>query len=122
MKPKDKFEKIRDGWAMGLSDKEIACYAGYKTYKEFEKDLKENPELLELKDLLLNNTRMRAKVNISNRIKSGDYKTSQWYLEKRDLDFSTKVVHDQNVTTTLTIDDKRKAFEKLSDEILGGDK
>lgn len=101
--------KLEDGFTKGLSDLEACLYAGIgKT--PFYEYLQENPEFAERREMLKNNVRMQAKINIHTEVAAGDARTSQWYLERRDPEYANK---SETKTVTLTA-----AEADLSEEAL----
>lgn len=86
-------KKLEDGFLLGLSDREACIYADIapQTLYNYCND---HPEYLERKELLKENLKMQAKINIAHEIKSKDTDTSKWYLERKAKDeFSTKQEH-----------------------------
>ncbi|WP_206601387.1 hypothetical protein [Indiicoccus explosivorum] len=74
----------------GLSDREACLYAGIapSTLYEYCKD---KPEFSERKELLKEQVKMRAKLNVANLIERRDIDLSLWYLERKAKDeFSKK--------------------------------
>ncbi len=81
--------KLEEGFLMGFTDREASLYANIvpATLYTF---CNENPEFGERKELLKENVKMIAKKNVVGGIQKGDKPLSQWYLERRDRDFSDK--------------------------------
>lgn len=81
--------KLEEGFLHGLSDRESCLYAGLAPSTLYAFCV-ENPDFSERKELLKEQIKMRAKLNISSGIAGGDKPLSQWYLERRDKDFKAK--------------------------------
>ena len=101
--------KLEEGFTKGLSDLESCLYAGISA-PPFYEYLQKHPEFAERRDLLKNNVRMQAKINIHTEVAAGDARTSQWYLERRDPEYANK---SETKTVTLTA-----AEADLSEEAL----
>lgn len=112
------WDVLEDGFMLGLSDAEACLKAGITKptlYSYFE----ENPDKKERKELLKNNVKMHAKINIANKIiKQNDIELSKYYLEKKDNEFSKKVKVEAEHTQTQRIqfiDDIPEEKEELTD-------
>lgn len=82
-------KKLEDGFIQGLSDREASLYANI-TPQTLYNYCKEYPDFLERKELLKESVKLRAKQNVAGGINKGDKPLSQWYLERRDKEFSDK--------------------------------
>lgn len=102
-------QKLENGFSMGLSDREACLYAGIVPQTLFNYGAT-HPEFMERRELLKENVRMRAKMNIHAEVAAGDARTSQWYLERRDPEYANK---SETKTVTLTA-----AEADLSEEAL----
>lgn len=96
----DTIHKLEEGFSKGLSDREACLYAGIVPQTLYTYG-QENPGFLERRDLLKENVRMQAKINIHTEVAAGDARTSQWYLERRDPEFREK----QQIDTTVRLKD-----------------
>lgn len=92
--------KLEDGFSKGLSDREACLYAGIDPTTLYDY-LQSHPEFSNRRDLLKENVRMQAKINIHTEVAAGDARTSQWYLERRDPEFREK----QQIDTTVRLKD-----------------
>lgn len=96
-------QKLEEGFLMSLSDREASLYANIapSTLYAF---CAENPDFSERKELLKEQVKLRAKMNITGAIKEGDKSLSQWYLERRDADFNPKssIEHSGGVKVEVT--------------------
>ena len=83
-------QKLEYGFSCGLSDREACLYANIVPATLYNY-CEAHPEFLERKELLKEQVKMQAKMNLANSIKSGDEKASEWYLERKAKEeFSTK--------------------------------
>ena len=81
--------KLEYGFAKGLTDNQACLFADIAPstlYLYIEK----NPEFSERKELLKQNVKIKAKMNIAESIESGNLYDSKWYLEKTDKEFANK--------------------------------
>lgn len=124
IKPKDVSDEVWtcvvEAWENGLSDREAALIVTRKTDEEIRpsdiaKWKKENPEVAELQAFLEVSLRSDAKLNISDAIRSGKTKVSQWYLERKAPDeFSTKsAVAFEGAVVELSLEEKERALKNL---------
>lgn len=69
----------------GLTDREACLFANIapSTLYDF---CKENPVFSERKELLKEQVKIRAKLNVAEGINKGDRPLSQWYLERKAKD------------------------------------
>lgn len=82
--------KLEHGFSCGLSDREACLYADIWPSTLYEY-CENHPEFSERKELLKEQVKMQAKLNLASSISSGDEKASEWYLERKAKDeFSTK--------------------------------
>lgn len=82
--------KLEYGFSCGLSDREACLYANINPDTLYEY-CKKHPEFSERKELLKEQVKMQAKLNLASSISGGDEKASEWYLERKAKDeFSTK--------------------------------
>lgn len=109
---------LEDAFMLGLSNEEACLRAGI-TRQTLRNYFKEHPDKEERKELLKNNVKMHAKINIANKIiKQNDIELSKYYLEKKDKEFSTKVKVETEHTETQRIqfiDDIPEDKEELTD-------
>lgn len=82
-------KKLDDAFVKGLSDAEACIYAGISKQALYDY-CHAHPEYTDRKELLKQNVKMRAKVNVAERIEFGDIDASKWYLERKDPEFSNK--------------------------------
>lgn len=89
--------KLEEGFLKGFTDREACLYVGIapSTLYDFCQD---NKDFSERKELLKEQVKMKAKLNIAEAINKEDKVLSQWYLERRDKDFKQK--------SDITSDDK----------------
>jgi len=74
--------KLEEAFIKGLSDREACLYANIGTSTLYDY-CNENPEFSERKELLKEQVKMRAKINIAEKINNGDISASMWYLERK---------------------------------------
>lgn len=83
-------QKLEEGFLRGLTDREACLYADV-SLSTFYDYCRENEEFLERKELLKDQVKMRAKLNVTGSINRGNIDLSLWYLERKAKDeFSTK--------------------------------
>lgn len=111
-------QMLEEGFHMGLTDREACSYAGIGASTLYDY-CRENPQFSEQKELLKENVRAKAKINIYHAIEEGDIPISKWYLERRSrAEFSTKQEMDisgklamENPFSGLTTEDLKKMIE-----------
>lgn len=89
---KEKLAELESAFLLGFTDDEacLQCEINPSTlYRYCEK----TPEFREKKEMLKQNIKMRAKVNIVKRVTEGDVDLSKWYLEKTAPEFANKNVN-----------------------------
>lgn len=97
--------KLEYGFSCGLSDREACLYANINPDTLYEY-CKKHPEFSERKELLKEQVKMQAKLNLASSISSGDEKASEWYLERKAKDeFSTKTEVSGNLSGSVQIID-----------------
>ena len=110
--------KLEEGFIMGLTDKEACIYADVAPSTLYDY-CKAHEEFSERKELLKESVKMRAKINVARKIKSGEVGVSTWYLErkcKEDFSLKQEIKHsgDMNITnpiSNLTTDELRKLID-----------
>lgn len=96
--------KLEEGFTMGFTDLEACLYA------EISKDAlydycKKVPTFTDRKELLKEQPKMKAKINITNSISDWDSLDSKWYLERKSKDeFSLRTEVEQNITGDLKVE------------------
>lgn len=86
----DVINKLIYAFARGLSDREACLYADIACQTLYDYCTK-NPEFAEQKEMLKEQPKMQAKLNVSEAINNKDADISKWYLERKAKDeFSTK--------------------------------
>lgn len=82
--------KLEMLFAQGLSDRE-ACLVANISPSTLYDYCNENPEFAERKELLKEQPKITAKLNVAEAIEKKDIDMSKWYLERKAKDeFSTK--------------------------------
>ncbi|EAC8477277.1 hypothetical protein JH67_02970 [Listeria monocytogenes] len=76
-------QKLEDAFLKGLSDREACLYAGIAPSTLYDY-CKANPDFSERKELLKEQVKMNAKINIANKIEQGNIDLSQWYLARKE--------------------------------------
>ncbi|WP_430509717.1 hypothetical protein [Gottfriedia solisilvae] len=76
--------KLKHGFMPGMSDREACLYANINPSTLYEY-CKKNLDFSERKELFKDQLKIKAKVNISNKIIDGDIHLSQWYLERKSM-------------------------------------
>lgn len=119
---------VIQAWENGLSDREAAFRASRTTDKplqasEIKQWKKENPQVAELCEMLKDDLKATAKMNAARLLKSGDDKTTRWYLEhKCPEEFSTKsAVAFDGAVVTLSLEEKEKALKELVENFGDGE-
>lgn len=83
-------KKLEELFAKGLTDREAALLADI-TPQTLYNYCAAHPDFLERKELLKEQVKTRAKLNVAEAIENRDIEISKWYLERRAKDeFSTK--------------------------------
>lgn len=112
------WDKLEESFMLGLSDAEACLRAGISKPTLYDY-LEEHKDLKERKDLLKNNVRMHAKVNIAEKvIKEKSIELSKYILEKTDKEFSNKLKIEEENTQKHTIqfiDDIPPEKEEITD-------
>lgn len=95
--------KLEYAFISGLSDREACLYANIGTTTLYDY-CNDNPDFAERKEMLKEQVKMRAKLNISEAIENKDTGISKWYLERKAKDeFSTKQEIQADVNNEVTI-------------------
>ena len=82
--------KLTFAFSKGLTDREACLYANIAPQTLYDY-CNNNPDFAEQKELLKDQPKIQAKMNISEAIENNDKDTSKWYLERKAKDeFSTK--------------------------------
>lgn len=106
--------KLEEAFMKGLTDKEACLYSEIAPSTLY-KYCQENPYFAERKEILKDNVRMQAKLNVAGAINEGDKPLSQWYLERKAKDeFSTR--------SELTGPDGKDLFQPSPEEREAADK
>lgn len=93
----DTLRKLEEAFLMGLTDIEACLYAniGQSTLYDYCRD---NTEFSERKEMLKQQPKIKAKINLTKSIDNGDLYDSRWYLERKAKEeFSTKQEIDNNI-------------------------
>lgn len=85
----DTLEKLEYAFSRGLNLTESCLYADI-SLKTFYNYTKKHEEFLQRLELLKGNMRMRAKLNLADKLDEGDDYNSRWYLEKTSDEFNPK--------------------------------
>lgn len=107
-----KVEEFKRAFAMGFSKKEACLYCDVAERTFFDYCTK-NPDFTELIPTLQNLPKLKAKMNIYEKIEAKDDYNSRWYLEKTDKDFNPKSVIDQTNANVDVTDDISEEQKKL---------
>lgn len=95
--------KLTFAFARGLTDREACLYADISTTTLYDY-CTENPAFAEQKELLKEQPKMRAKLNVTDAIENNDKDMSKWYLERKAKDeFSAKQEISADVKNDVTI-------------------
>lgn len=97
---KETLEKLEMLFAKGLTDRE-ACLIANINPSTLYLYCQDNPDFSERKELLKDNIRIKAKLNLAEAIEAKDIDNSKWYLERKAKDeFSTKqeIIGDIHIT------------------------
>lgn len=96
-------DKLTYAFSKGLSDREACLYVGISTTTLYDY-CNDNPDFAERKELLKEQPKIKAKMNICEALEYKDVDISKWYLERRAKDeFSTKQEITADVDTDVTI-------------------
>ena len=93
-------KKLEEGFMYDLNIGEACLFAGISR-RTFENYVNKKPKMKEHFEMLRENVRMKAKINIANKIKRGDIDTSKWELEHRAPEEYSKKVNagiNENIT------------------------
>lgn len=74
--------KLEEGFLYGLTDLEACLYADIHPASLY-RYCQDNPDFSERKEILKDQIKMRAKMNIAEGITQNDRPLSQWYLETK---------------------------------------
>ena len=95
--------KLTFAFARGLSDREACLYADINPQTLYDY-CKKNPAFAEQKELLKEQPKMKAKLNVTKAIEEENADISKWYLERKAKDeFSTKQEINADVNSEVTI-------------------
>ena len=86
----DMIEKLKAAFANWFNDEEAAlyCWVWVRTIYDY---CSKNPDFWELKELLKNKPKIKAKMNLLKAINNEDLEISKWYLERKSKnEFSLK--------------------------------
>ena len=91
---KDVVNKLEEAFSFGASDVQACLYAEISTTTLYNYQ-KENPEYIDRKNVLKENIKMHAKLNIAKKVMGtgkgdGDIDTSKYILDRTDPDFKPK--------------------------------
>lgn len=118
---------VIEAWENGLSDREAAFRASRDTEKavkasDIKQWKKENIEIAELCEMLKDDLKATAKINVRKYLKAEDDKMTRWYLEhKCPEEFSTKsAVALEGAVIQLSLEEKQKALEELVEDFRNG--
>lgn len=123
-KPADVDDKVWsaviEAWENGLSDREASFRASKKTDEPVKaSDIKQwkkgNRDIAELCEMLKDDLKATAKINVRKYLKAEDDKMTRWYLEhKCPEEFSTKsAVAFEGAVIELTLEEKEKALKEM---------
>lgn len=99
-------------WELGFTDNGVAAEIGVSS-SLLSVWMKNYPELKELKELCYVKINNKARENIYNSIKKGSIKTSQWFLERTDPEFSTKNEQYNTQINIVTVQDREKELARF---------
>ncbi len=88
----EKVSELKSAFLLGFTDDE-ACLQCEISPATLYRYCEVNKEFRELKEILKQNIKMRAKVNIVKKVTEGDVDLSKWYLEKTAPEFANKSVN-----------------------------
>ncbi len=95
--------KLEELFARGLSDRE-ACLVADVNPSTLYAYCNSHPDFAERKELLKEQPKLQAKLNVEREIQEGNVDISKWYLERKAKDeFSTKQEIDTDVKGAVTI-------------------
>lgn len=82
-------KKLEQAFACDMNDLQACQFAGItdQTLDNYEK---KHPEFLGRKKLIRENIKVKAKMNVAQKVEDGDYDASKWVLERRDEDYKPK--------------------------------
>lgn len=119
----DVLRKLEDGFIKGLSDREACLYADIAPSTLYDY-CKQQPAFSERKELLKNQVKVQAKLNVAEEVNNGNIDLSKWYLERKAKDeFSLKqeVEHSggmNNTVSELTPEERKKRIEELKEKLM----
>ena len=104
-------KKLEEWFAYGLNDEECCLYA-WISKNTLYNYIDKNPHFWTRKEILKNSPKIKAKMNIKDKIEIGDIDTSKRYLERKAKDeFSTKTEIDQtsrNYNSNIELSDEEE--------------
>lgn len=96
-------QKLEYAFMRGLTDLEACLYANISKSTLYNY-CNENPAFMDRKELLKEQVKVQAKLNVAESIENKDVDISKWYLERRAKDeFSTKQEIKADVDADVTI-------------------
>ena len=108
--------KLDEAFMYGLSDRQACLYAEIP-YSTFTSWLEKNEDYRTKKELLKENPKLRAKINVAKSIGNGDLYDSRWLLERTDKDFNPKTqignIEGETFKTETTTDLSKLSVEEL---------
>lgn len=110
---------MRKALEAGISEKAAARFAGI-TMEQWDEMCDMNPEMDKLRQDAETIVGTQAVLNVADAIKSGDVRTSRWYLERTTDEFSTKQsVKVGGVPVVVPIEEKEEELAKLMEQFNG---
>ena len=109
--------KLEEGFVYGYTDEQACLYADISSASLY-RYIQDNKEFWERKELLKEQTKMRAKKVISDKINEWDDFNARWYLERKWKDEFSLRQENQNdntnvdVTDNLSVEQKKKLTER----------
>jgi hypothetical protein len=89
--------KLEEGFCAGLTDEQACLYADISKPTLYDYCNK-YPEFSNRKEILKEQPLIRAKLNVTKNINSGDLTDSKWYLERKGKkEFSLRTENDLNI-------------------------
>lgn len=110
-------KKLEDWFIMWLSDSEACLYADISKQTLYDY-CKKHPGFTDRKELLKDQPKLLAKLNIHTKLKEWDDFNSRWYLERKSKDEFSLRQENQNdntnvdVTDNLSVEQKKKLTER----------
>jgi len=114
--------KLEEGFSKGFTDNEASLYAGISR-SALNRYIDKHPAFGTRKEILKDQPKMLAKDVVVTAIGDGDKQQANWYLERKDPEFTRKSENKQDTTLkveNLSMEDAVKMSPEQLEEIIKG--